>query len=363
VSPNIRKQLIAILLITAIIGIIYFLSKPVSIPHSISGKGIVYPVREWTLARNSDGNILMSLKNNITNSISNYSVTEFQRGDLAEFIIKSDLFGKDYVKAGDTIGLILSNTEQRKLIEHYGELEIQQRLLEFYATGEKQEYVQASYERMMLALQEYETQKRITERNQSLFERNYIAEEEYEISLNQYLVKFQNYNIAKSEYQVATTGSKPEQLNYILARINSIKEQITHLEQLISSFNITTPISGRIVKQQGVVADYDIIVKIADTTKYMLVTPIDLYHLEYISIGQNLTLSHPAIKNEISASINGFDNKVQFLNQRQKIFVHALLDSTFTHIYPGMQLDVKINSGPVSLKEYAIRFYNEVYNN
>jgi hypothetical protein len=363
VSELIKKPITIWFLILTIGILAYLLSNHIIINHNITSKGIIYPSQEWTLARNSDGNLMMSLKNNINNSISHYSVTEFQRGDLAEFFIKEQIFSREYINIGDTIGFILSNSEKRKLVEYYGELEVQKELLNFYSSGEKPQNVQAAYERKILAMQEYETQKRIMERNTLLHEKQYIADEEYELSFSQYQIKLQNYNIAKIEHEAVMTGSKPEQLNYVMARITAIEEQINHLENLLSSFTITSPIAGKLVRQQGNIADYDIIARVADTTKYMLITPLDLHHLEYLSNGNKIKISHPSLRRTVSTEINSFDNSIQTLNQRQKIFVNAILNSDLTHIYPNMQVDVKINCGPVTAREYIARYFIEVYNN
>ncbi len=358
-----KRQLVSWLLLPLVIVLLYFISIHVQLSHSIAGKGIIYPNKEWILARNSDGNLLISLKDNVTNSISHYTVTEFQRGDHSEFTLNEKIFDGNHALKGDTIGFIYSNIEKSRLIEYEGELKVQQKLLQYYSTGEKPEEVQAAYERMQLALQEYETQKKITERNHSLYDRNYIADEEYEVSLNQYQVKLQNYNIARSEYQAITTGSKPEQLSYIMARIDALKAQKEHLEQLLNSFTITTPISGKIIRQQGRLTDYDIIVKIADTTEFMLIIPVDIHQLAYVSAEQVIDLKHPSIKKPITARVSGFDNSIQMLHQRQKIFVNARIDADKSGIYPNMQVDISINTGKVNLKEYITRFFNEVYNN
>jgi multidrug efflux pump subunit AcrA (membrane-fusion protein) len=364
VFPKINRPILVFIIIVTAIGLTaYTLSNTQVINHNISVKGIINPAYEWTLARNPDGNLLMSLKNNINNTISNYSITEFQRGDLAEFTLNEIVFNNEFVNKGDTIGIIYSNAEQRRLIELHGELSIQQRLLNFYASGEKPEEVQAAYERMMLALQEYETQKKITERNRSLYESDVIAEEEYDISLNQYQVKLQNYNISKSQYEAVLAGSKPEQLDYIAARINAIKEQINHLEQLLSSFNITTPISGKIIKQQGKALEYDVILKVMDTTQFILIAPVDVYQLNYITKGQEIVLSNPSFRSPIISSIHDFDNSIYLLNQRQRVFVNALIEDSSGQVFPNMQVEVKIRSGRITLFEYFRRLYNEIYNN
>ena len=53
-----------------------------------------------------------------------YGVTEFQRGDVVQFLLNPKMSNQKYVLAGDTIGWIVSNEEQRNLIQLKGELNI-----------------------------------------------------------------------------------------------------------------------------------------------------------------------------------------------------------------------------------------------
>jgi hypothetical protein len=156
----------------------------INLTYTISSKGILYPAHEWILYRTADGNLINSLKDNSTNSILQYSVTEFQRGDLGSFKILPEVFTRGTVDKGDTIAYLGSFNERIRYVELQGELNMQKRLLSVYSTGEKPDDIRIATERINLARQEYETQKRITERNSILFEKAFIPEEEYEISLN-----------------------------------------------------------------------------------------------------------------------------------------------------------------------------------
>jgi len=162
-----RKILIVVLSALAII--IFVLSFFIKIPYSINSRGLVYPYKEWTLCKTVNGNLINELKDNSTNCISNYSVTEFVRGDASDFYLKKTIFSNSAIQQGDTVGYIYSNSDQYTLLELEGKLATEKKLYEFYATGEKPQDIQHQKEILDLSLQELETQNKIFLRVQKLF--------------------------------------------------------------------------------------------------------------------------------------------------------------------------------------------------
>lgn len=357
------KQLGIWLALFSIIGAAYLALDYVKLPYVISTKGIVYPGQEWVLARTSDGNLINSLKDNLHNSVSNYSVTEFQRGDLADFMLLPGVFEQGYVSKGDTVAVIHSQTERGRMIELLGELQRQQKLLSLYQSGEKPQEVQMAYDQMVLAEKEYEMQKKITQRNQAMFDRNHIAQEEYELSVNDYEIARQNLLISQSRYEAITTGAKAEQIEYVQANINAIKSQMEHLQQLMESFTLVSPISGKIVRKQGVDNGFDVILRVADTSHYVLMLPVNVYQLPYLYKGQHVEFLPSTGARALKATITGFDNTAQMLDGRQKIFVIARIDNQDTMLLSNMLVDANILSKPLTAREYLARLFNEVYNN
>jgi hypothetical protein len=358
------KQIAVWLLPLILLSTIYLAYQYLTFSYTITAQGIVFPYREWTLAKTADGNLINSLKNNYNNTITNYTVTEFQRGDMAEFGIREEIFRKAYIEKDDTIGLISSNTEVRRLLELEGELNSQHMLLAFYASGEKPEEVQVAYDKMILARQQYETQDKINQRNKILFERGHIPAEEYEISENEFLISYQNYLIARSQHESLLSGAKSEQLDYIRANISSLEQNIAHLKGLIDAFTITSPISGKIIRKQGMNSEFDAILRVADTTRFVVIIPVELYNIPYIEPGQMIDIISPMNGQPIPATVVNFDSSVQTINQRQHIFVSALINAQDAiGIFPDMRVDARIPSGPINLNDYVRRFLNEIYNN
>ena len=352
---------IFVLLIAAIFVVFTY----VELPYKINTRGIVYPSKEWQIIKTDDGSLLNVLKNNHNNTISYYSVTEFQRGDFAEFVLNEVIFGKEKIFKGDTIGYIKSNEEQRRYNELKGELAARESLLKVYSTGAKPEEIAVAYENMMLAKQEYETQKKITERNKILHEDNYISDEEYELSFNSYKTLLYSYNIAKSEYNAVTTGAKKEQIDYIKASIQSLKIQISDIENLINSFTLLSPFTGIIIKQHGNNSEENAVISLADISNFIVILPVELYQVEYLQTGQNVYLRTNSNRQPINAKIIDIDNSVQMINFRQKIFVTAKIinDENSKNVIPNMLVDVEIDCGKLPAKEYFKRLLQTVYQN
>lgn len=355
---------IILILISMVLLSAYFLFRRYEVSFSIDSKGIVYPLVEWKIAKTDDGSIKSELKDYSTNFVDRYSVLEFQRGDYAEFILNPNIYSQTSISKGDTIGHIISNELFRQLTELQGDLRIHQKLLSVYSTGAKQEEIDAAFERFVMTQQEYNTQKSITERNRILHKSLYISDEEYELSLNLYKTALNRMNIAKFEYESLKTGAKPEQLDYIRAGIAALKSQISHVESVINSFRILSPISGKLIKKRDLENDSELI-RIADLSARIIVFPVELKLSQYIKPGQKVLIFNESGQPLASGKIKSIDNEVQMINLRQNLFVTAYSDSicSSVNLLPKMVVDIKVECENITLQKYIIRLFNSVYQN
>ncbi len=335
----------------------------IEIPYNINTKGLIMPVREWHLDRLSDGTILNTKKNNLTNSISYYSVLEFQRGDHARFIMNEKILSGRRINEGDTIGHIKSYEEERRLLTLMSELEKQKKLLQVSLSGEKQEEIDAAREKLILAEKEYETQKKIVARMEILHETGVIADEAWELALNDYLVKEQNMIIARSAMEVVSTGAKPEEQELIRANINSYQQQIRQTEDRIDAFNIRAPFSGTIIRQQGNSPDIESIIRVADMNRMIVTLPVDLYQLAYIENGNPVNLKLNSRRRNYRAKVIDVDNTVQFMDQRQNIFITAIVEDEPHRFLPNMLVQAEIVCGKVSARDFIKRMFKVVFEN
>lgn len=335
----------------------------VEIPYNINTRGMVKPVSEWRLDRLGDGTILNTKKDNLNNRISYYSVLEFQRGDHAEFLINPGILDGKQVEKGDTVGRIRSFEEERRLLTLKSQLEEQRRLLSISLSGEKEEAINAAREKLALAEKEYDTQQRLVARMKTLWETDVIADEEWELALNQYIIKEQNVSIARSELEIVSTGAKPEEQALIRSNINSFELQIEQTIERIDAFNILAPISGTVIKQQTPEIDVESIIRVADLNRMIVTLPVELFELVYIENGNHVNLKINSGRRNYSARIIGVDNTVQFIDQKQNVFVTAVVEEEPHMFMSNMLLQAEIVCGEISAWDYFKRMFKVVFEN
>jgi multidrug resistance efflux pump len=318
------------------------------------------------LERSAEGNLISTLKDYQYNSIADFSVSEFQRGDHAGFELSSGIFNNQLIKKGDTIGRLISQYETANLTTLEGELKVQQKLLDVYQTGEKPELIGVANEKRILARQDFETQQKITNRNKLLHSEGHISDEAFEISQNELNIRRQNMLIAENEYEAMKTGAKEEQIEYVLANIEALENRLDQIQQLFDKYILTSPIDGKIIRQQESAAiETQTVVKIANTNRFVLIVPVDTYNIQYMETGQKISFSGAWGDQSYTATVTAFDNSAQRINGREKVFVTAVTDSLPENhtLFPNMVTDVEIPSQSLSVFGYISRLINEIYNN
>jgi hypothetical protein len=354
-----RLSLLIVVLVVLTAGAAF-----IKIPYNINTKGVVVPLKEWSLTRLSDGTILNTEKSNLTNRISYFSVMEFQRGDHAEFIVNEKVFNGSHVTMGDTVGYIRSFEEEKRLLELTGGLEEQRGVLQVYLTGEKQEEVDVAMERVILAEQEYEIQKKFLARYQTLYETGVISDEEWELALNDYQVKRQNMNIARSVGEALAAGSKKEEIDLVRNNIRFFERQIEQAEQRIDAFTIIAPFTGTITREQiNEQIDMESLIRVVNTEVLIVRLPVDLYQLDYIDNGNQINLLMNSGRNSYKATVIEVDNTVQFIDQRQNVFITAIVEESIDRFIPNMLVEAEIECGDLSAWNFMKRMFTIVFEN
>ncbi len=335
----------------------------IKIPYTINGNGIIKPTYEWRLDKTLDGRIVNTLKNNLTNTVPEFTATEFQRGDLVEFIISRNLGINIKVFKGDTIGTINSYIESLKLLQMRGELEEKIRLRDVYLTGEKPENVEIAYQEMVRAEQELLTQQKITERIKTLHNEQLIADQEYEISQNDLNNMVQTAAIKRASYQSMISGAKKEEIALVDAAILQLRSQIEITEKRIDAFTITAPITGILLPNGREITEMESLARIISVDSTIIVLPVDISELQYIKTGSTVKCLTPINKTELLGYIYHIDNEIQQLNQRQMVFVASVIDYKQNDIMPNLKVSVKIETGEITIAQYFTRLLKTVYNN
>ncbi len=351
-----------LLILLATVLLLVFL---VDVPYSVRGKGIVKPVKEWGLYKAADGTLMNILEDHESSSINEYKVMEFQRGDIVGFLFNESLIQDHMVRKGDTIAWVFSNELNMRMVEKHGDLSYHQSLLQVYLTGEKPEAVRMALEEVELARQELETQSKLTERIQHLYEHDLVSTQEYELALNDLKVKEYALEISRSNYHTIIAGEKEEEIGVIRSQIAALEYQINELDKHMNAMNILSPISGNIIRQRDMTGTMsDEVIRVADLSSFLVYVPVNTFEKTYIAPGQEVSIRNNDSRSEINGYVSGIDNSVQLINRRPMVFVSVLINHTEgVNLLPNMIVDARINTGPVTLKEYLIRKSRVVYQN
>lgn len=343
------KRIWIVTSVIVLIAILIVASFYVKIPYTISSRAMFMPASEFNLVRTVDGNLISSFKDNVRGVVKSYGVTEFQRGDVVQFLLNPKLINQKYVTIGDTIGWIVSNEEQRNLIQLKGELGIMKAELDFYTTGQKPEDVKTAKEQLELAKEQLDIQRKLLKRSALLFKDSVIPQQEYDIELNKLKVKEIEVGVAEARYMSITTGEKKEQARLVSAKIANLELQIKQVSDRLAYFTFTTPMSGMILLQRENEIGENVIA-IGDTSHWVGVIPVQLKEREFIKIADTINF------NGHRGSIVGIDNSVKIIDRRQSFYVTGIWPFK-DNVMPGTMAEVDILCPEVTIKDYFLRIF------
>ncbi len=360
---RIKKQsLVWIVLLAGFVlaGIMIF--KYISLPYYIYSRAVVMPLREWSLQNEGDATLVSFLQDNLSNTTSHYRLTELQRGDMVSFVIDETLLKQPFINAGDTIANIVSLEKETKYIELKAELEVQHSLLQVFLSGAKPEDLRVAYQTMLKTEHAYATQVKLTERQQALYEKEYIATEVYELSVNDLFMKEQQMEIARANYESLKAGAKREQIDYVISNIHALERQLEQAQKNLDALSIILPITGTPVDKRGV-ANGRTLVSVADLSSMVLVLPVESHQVSVVELGQTVTIRAGFIGNSQTAEVVRIDNTIQMIGQRQQVFVTAIADNVSNGLMPGMVVEVRLEADAISMLDYLKRLFRIIYSN
>ncbi len=284
-------------------------------------------------------------------TISKFSVTQFERGDIINFSLRPSISAGAFVFENDTIGTIYSNNIEREFVNLNSELKIAQALFNLNRKGEKKAIVRASEERYRYNLQKIEEHKKILSRIRQLYEVGLTTKEDYEIALGKLNLFSIDASIARAQLNATKTGVKAEELNLLRTRIETLEDKLLSLQKRSESFTITSQISGKITR----VFSKDTLLMITDTSAYIVFIPVEWNQKNYLRKGQNVELMLNGIQKVLTGKLAMIDHSVNIINGKQMVFVSAIIAEYDSNIIPGMMIRSKIYCEPVTIVEYIKR--------
>jgi hypothetical protein len=335
-----------VLLIVFIIGVSVF-------TKCINSYGKILSSRDWVVLRSNSGqieNILVDNMNGIKNS---YSITVFERGDAAKFLLMPSVSIGKTIKTDDTIGMVCSKNLEQQIINLRGQIENTKSQLKVNLTGEKESVVAEAQKQIDYAKRQYEDNQKLFSRREDLFKKNLIPQEEYDISKNQVEMSGLNLSLMKSHLETVRTGVKSETINSIRTNINSLQNELEVLEKKFSENVILSPLDG-VVRISN---SYDTLCIITDTTRYIVIIPVKITDLHLIN-KKSVKITHQMSKEIIEAEIIKTDKTVYTIAGEQYINCIALVKSPETPIMPGMIVSCEIEYKYMTLIEKIKKYFN-----
>lgn len=345
-----KTALLLFLIILAVV--IYFL--PVNLPLNLSARAKILPASEWIVARNDNGQIFTRLFDNRSGLSKNYSVSNFERGDDVRLIFRSDLKINSFVTTKDTIAKLYSNEIERQLTALKGSLEVAKASLKLNQTGDKASLVKMAEEQLAFQKKNAEEQRKILFRQEQLYQKKLISQEEYEISKGTAELNDLQIAIANANLETVRTGEKTEQIDFINSQIKSFENEIAILEKRTADFNIVPAIDGTISK----LSIGDTLLIIQNTDDYFLMIPVNLKNQKYISIGEQVSFYSETDQTEFYGKIISINNSVEYLLGEPVIIVTAEIKNDNQPLNTGLITECEIHCGNMSIADHIKRFFN-----
>lgn len=340
-----------------ILAVIIFFVLPLKLSYTIDAPGKLLPSKEWVISKTSGGQVLSIIKDNRKGITQNYSISEFERGDAVQMVMREDLMLGNNVNKNDTIASIVSNQILLTLAELHGDLETAKADLEMNISGEKISIIKEAEENLALINRQADEHLKILNRQKSLFEKKLISEEEYEISQGTAELNKINIAIAEARLESVKSGSKQQQIDLIKTQISSLEREIKLIQNRLGNYNFIAPFRG-IVNQMSY---GDTICIISDLKEYVMLIPVEWQHRSKIIEGQNVSVRIPAADAEVSGVIDKLNSDVEVLNGQQVVFASAIIKDNENQLAPGLIVNCRIDCGKIPASEQLSMFLKTMF--
>jgi len=313
-----RRVVYSTLVVLALLSVSLML--PVSLSWTIQVPCKILPAREWLLSKNEEGGVLATFSDYLQGGVENYSVRSIVRGDAFRFDVVASLKPGRLVSAGDTIVRIYSHELARELYRLSGELAAAKASLVMVKAGEKEPITQEAERSLSLAKERAGLQSQIFVRQDSLYQRNLISREAFELAHSTAQMSAIEVAIAEARLQTVRTGAKPEQIRMIESQIAGLEAQIRVISDQVKTLTLVSPVSGLFQSSPGT----DTLCTVEDTARVVLM-PVPIKHIGQVAPGQSMKLWVPRHTEWYRGTVLRVDQRVRIVNGAQVIMATASL--------------------------------------
>ena len=340
---------IVLLVILCLAVIVLFL--PIKVHYSFDATAIVYPSKEWYFKRGQDDSYISELHNFKTNVISHLIGYKFERGDIAEVIFHEGLKSDEIITETDTLAYIHSFDIESEIVELESLIAVEKASLTANIAGEKKSQIDQAQQQLDYAKQQLILEEKNYNRQLGLYNDSVISKAEFEIYENAYQLSEINVQIAKNELSSIKTGSKPEDIEYIVQRIDSYSREIEMIKKQKSQYYIIPPITGKLSFN----ATMNGLVTVSDFSQFLLKIPVKVYNIQYLDRISGIRFSIPGYDEKMEASFLDLDENVNLLPNQQMVIAKALVNKSFQGIYAGMAVQCSVICDEITIFEFLKR--------
>jgi hypothetical protein len=345
-----RRHILILLLILVILTI--FL--PIPVRYSFVASAKVYPVREWKLSRGAEEGFWSQTYNYETDALGDFKNYRFERGDIAELVIRKDIAFDTPIEANDTVAYIESFFIQNEITRLSNLRDVEMANMDVISTGEKQSMVEQAQRKYNYAQQQLDLEKKNFARQERLFRDSVITPADYDSYENTLKLAEINTQVAYNELMSLSTGEKDPVINLSEQKILSYEKEIKRLESQKAQYTIATPISGLLNYNTEIGG----IIKVSDNSRLLLKIPVAYQHSSYLNSLFKVTFSTPDNKITVNATFRGFDENINLIQNQQFVIARAVTTEATPGIYPGMIVQCRIYCDKVRLLEYLKRNFS-----
>ncbi|MEE9432141.1 MAG: hypothetical protein V3V16_13915, partial [Melioribacteraceae bacterium] len=262
------------------------------------------------------------------------------------------------VLVNDTIGFIISNEIEKDIQKLKGKLETARAFLKVQVSSEKKSIVETEKKKLEFANKQLDEQQKLFERKKKLFERQLVSAQEYEEIEAKYELAKINISIIVEKLRALQSGAKTEEINFAASKISAIEKEIDVLQKRFENNNITSPISGMISRSYS----RDTLLIVNDTSKYVVLLPIEWSDSKKIRMNQTVEFSANNISEIGNGEIGIIENSVVNISGREFVVATVLSNTNLTELAPGLMVNCKVSCGTTTALDYFTNIVKTMIN-
>ena len=333
-------------------GLALCLAGTAPAPWAIQTPGKLAPLREWTLVRGADGQLVSTLRNNLSGQLEHFEVFGAERGDHLSFD-RGPAGRSGAVRVGDTLGAVRSAAHERQRVQLEVAVASALAELEVYASGEKVPEVQVAQLEVARRRAQQAGHQQELARLETLAQRELVAQAVVDQARTALEVDQLQLQEATARLEAASTGAKGQERAWRSARVRGLREELALIEEDLKSNAIRTPLGGRLVE----FASAETLLAIHDTTAYLVTLPIPWGVRAELDPQGTVEITAEGVQGALTGRIVQIGPQAHMAEGRPNAPAKVLVESEVSRLGPGLVVQCAVPSRPAALWGHLRRFF------